>query len=148
MMKELELTAAQAQALYIILSKEKLTGTDNRHRWRFIETITEFVEDYEAFVTDNVDDQKIIAADKEKPLAENRDALRELRRLLKEKSEETRRFTFKSKESYIKVKDVFERAGNDLSGDLSKQYYQLEDVFADAKDIPEEGDEENTENDK
>lgn len=137
MKKILTLTNEQAQALYVILKKPKLTGTENRHRWRFIEVLHPKVEEFEAKMTDIQTDQKIILSDNELSQKDRITRVRALNEDAKKLQKETQTYEFTNKDDFVRAKGTFDAAGVDLDGDLSRNYYELEEAFLNVQDVEE-----------
>lgn len=134
MKKILTLSNEQALTLYNLLSSyETADRSDNRRRFKFLEVIEEFVFSYE---------------DKLKSFEGKKQA--DIKVEMKAISVETQEFTFADREAFVKVKDMFEKCfktgaknrnqagkveSRPLTGRPAKIYVQIEDAFADVKEL-------------
>ena len=138
MKKLLTLTKEQARTLYNLLSNYQVANrSDNRKRFQFLEVIEKAVFKF--------DDEIAEVAKKEKDVAKANKEITEL-------GEQTEKFSFNDREAFAKVKDMFEKVyevgalstnsmgkteRTPLVGRNAKIYMELEDAFADVKDIKE-----------
>lgn len=138
MRKILTLSKEQARTLYNLLSQHSISNrSDNRKRFKFLEVIEKFVFDFE----DELGKLK-------GPRVELNNKATELG-----KGEE--KFTFKDRDIFAAGKDIFEKSfatgtvnrnqmgkveRSPLVGRDAKVYVELEDRFADVKDIKEKVD--------
>ncbi len=135
MKKILTLSKEQARLLYNLLSQYEVPNrSDNRKRFKFLEVIEDFVFKFE----DEIEKLK--------------DTIREVDKKATELGKETEKFTFNDREVFSSGKDLFEKSfekGNKNRGQMgkieespligrnAKIYIELEDAFADVKDIKE-----------
>ncbi len=135
MKKILTLSKEQARTLYNLLSGHSVSNrSDNRKRFQFLEVIEPFVFKFE-------DD-----------LAKIKGTVMEINRKATEMGKPTEKFTFKDREVFSKVKDMFEKCfetgtknrdqmgkttESPLVGRDAKIYVGLEDAFADVEDVKE-----------
>lgn len=140
MKKLLTLSKEQARTLYGLLSSfEVPTRSDNRKRFRFLDVIEPFVDEFD-------DEIQELAVLKDVRLP------REQNEHLVALGKQTKEFTFDDRELFSKVKDIFEKcfkvgtitrneAGgftrSPLTGRDAKLYTELEDAFADVKEVKE-----------
>lgn len=138
MRKILTLTKEQARTLYNLLSNYSVgSRSDNRKRFNFLEVIEKDVF--------NFDDEIESVSKNEKDLKKVNEAVTEL-------GKQTKKFVFKDRDVFAKVKDMFEKVfevgtvNRDKMGKIEKSplvgrnakiYMELEDAFADVKDIKE-----------
>ena len=136
MEKLLTLTKEQARTLYNLLSNYEVANrSDNRKRFQFLEVIEKAVFKF--------DDEISEVAGKEKDAKKANEKINEL-------GKQTEKFTFKDREAFAKVKDMFEKcfetgtksrnqAGQIVSSPLvgknAKIYVELEDRFMDVVDV-------------
>ena len=136
MKKQITLSKEQAKTLYNLLTNHEVPNrSDNRKRFKFIGVFEDFAFEYD----DQLDE--FIG----KSLKEAKDAMTKL-------GKETKDFIFPDREVFSKVKDMFEKCfetgtieigangqkvRSPLMGRDAKVYTELEDRFADVKDLKE-----------
>ena len=136
MKKLLTLTNEQARLLYnLIINHTVPERSDNRKRIRFLEVLEDAVDEFS-------DEMRKFVGKKPNDVKEKIDKL----------SERMGEFTFNDREMFSKVKDMFEAVypfgtierdamgkvtRSPLVGRDAKVYTELEDAFADVKDIKE-----------
>lgn len=141
MKKLLTISKEQARLLYNLLSAyQEPNRSDNRKRFKFLKVIEEFVDGFDD------ETRKISSSEDKRPQVEKTAAITEL-------GKKTQEFTFNDREVFTKAKDMFEKCyavGNlsrngmgkvdrsPLIGRDAKMYVELEDAFADVKDIKED----------
>ena len=138
MKKSLVLTKEQARTLYNLLSNYLVpNSSDSRKRFKFLEVIEDYVfkfdDEIEEIVKKGVD--RKVAGDKMTALGKESD-----------------KFIFNDREVFAKAKDMFEKCfevgtisrdqmgkigRSPLTGRDAKIYMELEDAFADVKEIKE-----------
>lgn len=138
MKKSLTLTNEQARTLYNLLSNHQIADrSDNRKRWRFLEVmedaIDKFDDEMKTFIGKNQNQKGVMAK-------------------IDKLSEKINKFTFNDREMFSKCKDMFEKLfavgtisrdqmgkmeRSPLTGRDAKVYMELEDAFADVRDIKE-----------
>lgn len=136
MQKILTLSNEQARTLYDLISGyEAPDRSANRKRFRFLEVMEDAVDKY-------ADSMKVFIGKKAEDVRDKIDKL----------SSETTKFTFNDREIFAQVKDMFEKSfkvgtvsrdemgkvtRSPLTGRNAKVYMELEDAFADVKEIKE-----------
>ena len=130
MKKVLKLSKEQARTLYNLLSAAKdVNRSDNRKRWKFLEVIEDTVfkfDDTIAVLSGSVN---------EADLSDRSRLLRKVNEEIKEVGKQSAEYVFNDREAFAKVKDIFEKAGDNLIGRDSKIYVEIEDAFADVKEV-------------
>jgi len=142
MKKSLRLTNEQTRTLYNLLSNHQVPNrSDNRKRWRFLEVLEDVVDKFD-------DKMKALAGKKIEDVKDREKFKDKVDKL----SEKTHTFIFNDREIFARVKDMFEKLfnvgtvsrdqmgkmeRNPLSGRDAKVYMELEDAFADVKEIKE-----------
>jgi len=138
MKKSLTLTKEQSRTLYNLLSNHQVPNrSDNRKRFKFLEV-------FEAYVF-AFDDEILKVVKKVKDQKEANEKIKKL-------GSESKTFIFNDREVFSAVKDMFEKlfeigaVSRDqmgkttrtvLVGRDAKIYMEIEDAFADVKDIKE-----------
>ena len=136
MKKVLTLSNEQARTLYDLISGYEIPDRSaNRKRFRFLEVMEYAVDKY-------ADGMKVFQGKK----------IRDVRDEIDELSDETTKFVFNDREIFAVVKDMFEKSfavgtvsmdergkvtRSPLTGRNAKIYMELEDAFADVKEIKE-----------
>ena len=136
MKKQLTLSKEQARTLYNLLSAHNVPDrSDNRKRFKFLEVIEDFVDEFDDQVRGFVG----------KPADEVREEITAI-------GKETKKFIFPDREVFAKAKDMFEKCyktgtksrnqmgkteSSPLAGRDAKVYMELEDCFADVVDLKE-----------
>ncbi len=137
MKKVLTLSREEARLLYNLLSGHSITNrSDNRKRFKFLDVIEKFVFDFE-------DQLKVFAGKKPEDIQDELTVL----------TEGTEEFVFSDREIFAVVKDMFEKCfstGSKVTGPMGKTtispltgrnakiYVDLENRFADVKEIKED----------
>ncbi|HYT02538.1 MAG TPA: hypothetical protein VEL70_06475 [Candidatus Acidoferrum sp.] len=140
MKQSIVLANEQAIALYNYIQNAKLDRVKNRNRWKFLEVIEDKVFSYEETVTKKTqtlnDLQRSMTPDEEsqRDVTAKKDKItEEIRTLAKEEN----MFVFNDREIFTEGKAFFEGSTEELQGQQSKLYKQIEDAFIHTKVVDE-----------